>query len=326
MAEMTERILGHLLRRGIVSGQALSEELGVTRAAVGKQVEQLRAMGFEIESAGRQGYRLMSCPDSLMAPMIRLRLKTNWAGHEVVYLDSVDSTNRRARQLAAEGAKEGTLVIANEQTLGRGRRGRSWASPRGESILMSLILRPKTHPSQVAKLSLQTALAVSLAIGDVTGLDARIKWPNDIVCQGKKVCGMLLEMTADEQCVHDVVAGIGINVHQKAFDEEIAGTATSLELLCGRFIRRSDVVCAFLRRFEEMGELAEKDEAELMRRYCERSATLKQSVRVISLTGEFTGTAEAVTDSGSLLVRDGEGTLREVLAADVSVRGVMGYV
>lgn len=325
MAELTEKILEQLLMRGAVCGQALGEELGVTRAAIFKQIEQLRAMGFEID-AGRAGYRLMSCPDCLMTPMIRLRLKTEWAGREVLYFDELDSTNRKARELAAQGAKTGTLVIANEQTGGRGRRGRSWVSPRGESVLMSLILRPQTHPSKVAKLSLLTALAAEEAIRDVTGLEAKIKWPNDVVVSGRKVCGMLLEMTADEQCVHDVVAGVGINVHQKEFPDDIKDTATSLEILCGRFIRRSDVVCAFLKRFEEFGELAQKDEEAVMRLYRERSATLGQTVRVISLSGEFTGTAVDLTDEGTLIVRDDEGALREVLAADVSVRGVMGYV
>ena len=325
MAELTEKILERLLVRGAVSGQALSDELGVTRAAVWKQNEQLRTMGFEID-AGRAGYRLISCPDCLMTPMIRLRTKTRWVGREVLYFDELDSTNRKARELAAQGAKTGTLVIANEQTGGRGRRGRSWVSPRGESVLMSLILRPQTPPSRVARLSLLTALAVAQAICDVTGLDARIKWPNDIVVGGKKVCGMLLEMTADEQYVHDVVAGVGINVHQKEFPEDIAQTATSLEILCGRFIRRSDVVCAFLKRFEELTEMVESGEEEIMRLYRERSATLGQTVRVISLKGEFTGTAIGLTDAGTLIVRDEEGAEREVLAADVSVRGVMGYV
>lgn len=323
---MTERILRRLLESGMISGQALSEELGVTRAAVWKHIECLRALGFEIEAAGRSGYRLIACPDSLMEPMIRLRIDTKWAGQEILYFKELDSTNRHARALAAQGAKEGTVVIANGQTEGRGRRGRGWISPIGDSILMSLILRPKVHPSHVAKLSLLTSVAVAQAIREVTGLDARIKWPNDIVCQGKKICGMLLEMTADEQCVHDVVAGIGINVHQKAFDEEIAQTASSLELLCGRFIRRSDVVCAFLRRFEALYDLAAKDDAALMALYRDLSATLSQRVQVISMTGTFTGTAQQVEDDGTLLVLDDAGELRRVLAADVSVRGVMGYV
>jgi len=322
---MTEKILGRLLESSTISGQALSEELGVTRAAVWKQIERLRSLGFQIEAAGRNGYRLVACPDSLMEPMVRLRVDTKWAGQEICYFSEADSTNRRAKEMAAQGAKDGTLVIANAQTQGRGRRGRSWISPVGDGIFMSLILRPQMHPSRVAKLSLLTAVAVAQAIREVTGLDARIKWPNDVVCQGKKVCGMLLEMTADEECVHDVIVGVGINVHQKEFDEEIRETATSLELLCGRFIRRSDVVCAFLRRFEALYALLFEDEAALMALYRECSATLGRQVQVISLSGTFTGTAKDVTPDGALLVLDEDGAIREVLAADVSVRGVMGY-
>lgn len=318
-----ERILERLLAGETVSGQAISAELGVTRAAVWKQIEQLRALGFVIESQGKQGYRLLSCPDSLMAPVIARGLQTRWAGRQIVYLPSVDSTNRRARQLAAEGAPHGTLVIADEQTAGRGRRGRGWISPAGEGVFMSLILRPQSHPSEVARLSMQTALAVALSIAQTTGLDARIKWPNDIVCGGRKVCGMLLEMNADEQAVHDVVAGIGINVHQTQFAPEIAETASSLDLLSGQRVCRAALVRAFLEAFERTEALAAQ--GALMDAYRARSATLGQRVQVIAPAGSFTGTALEVTDSGSLIVEDEEGQRREVLAADVSVRGLMGY-
>lgn len=247
---------------------------------------------------------------------------TQWAGREIVYFEETDSTNRRARLLAQEGAAHGMLVLADSQTAGRGRRGRGWISPGGEGIFMSLLVRPNVHPSEVAKLSLLTALAVANAIARETGLDARIKWPNDIVIGGRKVCGMLLEMTADENTVHDVVAGVGINVHQREFDPEIAHTASSLDLLAGRRISRAAVVRAFLEEFERA--MALDDEA-MMAAYVARSATLGQRVQVIGLTGTFTGVAKAVTESGSLLVEDEDGVLREVLAADVSVRGIMGY-
>ena len=322
---MTEQILSRLLGGQSVSGQALSEELGVTRAAVWKQISQLRELGFEIEACGGQGYQLVSCPDSLMEPVVRQGLHTAWAGKKIVYLRSVDSTNRYARQLAADGAEQGTLVLADEQTAGRGRRGRGWLSPAGEGIFMTLILRPHAHPSHVAVLSLQTALAVARAISRACQLDARIKWPNDIVCGGRKVCGMLLEMNADEQSVHDVVAGIGINVHQKAFEGDIAKTASSLDLLTGRTICRADVVRAFLEEYEAVDALAKTGTDALMQAYRERSATLGQRVQVISATGSFTGAAMEVTDSGSLIVRMDDGEDREVLAADVSVRGLMGY-
>ena len=256
--------------------------------------------------------------------MEKILPQTQWAGREMVRLDTADSTNRIARQLAAQGAAHGTLVIADTQTAGRGRRGRGWISPAGEGIFMSLILRPDVPPSQVARLSLLTALAVANAIVEITGLDARIKWPNDIVVSGRKVCGLLLEMDADENAVRSIVAGVGINVHQREFDEEIAHTASSLDLLGGTRYSRAQIVCAFLQQFERAMAM---DDEEMMRAYCARSATLGARVQVIGLSGTYTGTAEGVTDSGSLLVRaDEDGALREVLAADVSVRGIMGYV
>lgn len=317
---MTDRVLERLLDGETVSGQALSEALGVTRAAVWKQIERLREMGFVIEAQGRQGYRLTACPDSLLAPVVKRGLRTRWAGRTVVYLDTVDSTNRYARTLAAQGAENGTLVIAGTQTAGRGRRGRGWVSPPGEGIFMSLILRPQAHPSQVARLSLQTALAVAEGIQGATGLDARIKWPNDVVCGGKKLVGMLLEMDADEERVHAVVAGIGINVHQKDFGE-LAATASSVDLLTGGFASRAEIVRAFLEAYERADALGDG----LMDAYRARSATIGQRVQVIGVDRTFTGTALDVTPSGSLLVaEDGAGT-REVLAGDVSVRGLMGY-
>lgn len=318
-----ERILERLMTGETISGETMARELGVTRAAVFKHIEQLRALGFGVESAARQGYRLTACPDSLLAPVVRRGLDTRWAGCRIEYLQTVDSTNRYARALAQQGAPHGTLVLADEQTAGRGRRGRGWISPAGEGVFMSLILRPQAHPSQVARLSLLTALAVAEGIAGETGLDARIKWPNDIVVGGSKVCGMLLEMNADEQSVHDVVAGVGINVHQTAFPEEIARTASSLDLLSGRRQSRAALVRAFLGAFERATALSDAD---MMRAYRGRSATLGQRVQVVALSGTFTGLAEAITDAGALVVLGDDGERREVLAADVSVRGIMGYV
>lgn len=254
---------------------------------------------------------------------IQSGLGTQWAGQDIVYFKEIDSTNRYAKKLAGQGAAHGTMVLADTQTAGRGRRGHSWISPAGSSISMTLILRPDVPPAQVAKISLLTALATANAIRRVTGLDVRIKWPNDIVAGGRKVCGMLMEMDATPEKVASVVAGVGINVHQTQFPEEIAHSASSLDLLAGRRISRADIVRAFLQEFEQAWVLG--DEA-MMRAYCARSATIGQRVQVIGLNGTYTGTAEGVTDSGSLLVRaDEDGGVREVLAADVSVRGIMGY-
>lgn len=254
---------------------------------------------------------------------IQAGLAAKWAGQEIVCLEETDSTNKYARMLAREGAAHGTLVMAQRQTAGRGRRGRSWISPAGEGIFMSLIVRPQTDPSQVARLSLAAALATARAIDRETGLDVRIKWPNDIVAAGRKVCGMLLEMDASANGIESVVAGVGINVHQTQFDEEIAHTASSLDLLAGRRISRSLVVRAFLEEFERAAEMADDEMMDAYRGY---SATIGQRVQVIGVTGTFTGTALDVTQSGTLLVKDDEGSVHEVMAADVSVRGIMGYV
>jgi len=243
----------------------------------------------------------------------------------IVYLESVDSTNRYARELARAGAADRTLVVAREQTGGRGRRGRSWLSPAGEGVFMSLILRPDLALEDTAKLSLITALAVCEAIVRVTGLDARIKWPNDIVCGGRKVCGMLLEMDVEDGRLASVVAGVGINVHQTQFPPEIAHTASSLDLLSGRRIEQKALIESFLAAFEEAMALS-LDDARFMQAYRARSATLSQRVQVIAANETYTGTAVDLTDGGALVVVDEEGRRREVLAADVSVRGLMGYV
>ena len=258
------------------------------------------------------------------AQEIRTGLKTAWAGRQIICLDSVDSTNHYARGIAAQGAAHGTLVTAAVQTAGRGRRGRSWISPQGDGIFMTLIVRPDVPPSQIASLSLLTALAAARAIRRETGLEAKIKWPNDIVVSGRKVCGMLLEMDADAQRVHSVAAGIGINVHQQAFDEEIAHTASSLDLLSGKRQSRAAIVRAFLEEFEKAYE--QESPGEIMRAYRAHSATIAQRVQVIAPDRTFTGTAGDITDSGSLLVTDEGGEVHEVLAGDVSVRGIMGYV
>ena len=322
-----ERILERLMTGETISGETMARELGVTRAAVFKHIEQLRALGFGVESAARQGYRLTACPDSLLAPVVRQGLDTRWAGCRIEYLQTVDSTNRYARALAQQGAPHGTLVLADEQTAGRGRRGRGWISPAGEGVFMSLILRPQAHPSQVARLSLLTALAVAEGIAGETGLDARIKWPNDIVVGGSKVCGMLLEMNADEQSVHDVVAGVGINVHNAAFPEGVQQIATSIFQQTGQHISRAALIASVMEQFEVYYEkyLETEDLSALQEEYNQNLVNCNQAVRVLDIREGYTGTARGINARGELLVLTGDG-IRKVSAGEVSVRGVYGYV
>ncbi|MBQ7486362.1 MAG: biotin--[Clostridia bacterium] len=321
---MLNEVLRALQSEEIVSGGELARTMGVTRAAVWKQVTLLRERGFNIETVGRQGYHLISCPDLLMEPLIEHDLGTVWAGQRVICYDSVDSTNRVLKKLASEGAEHGTLVLADEQTGGRGRRGRGWLTPKGTSIAMSLLLRPDMHPSRVPILSLGTSVAIAKGINAVTGLPVRIKWPNDIICNGKKLCGILLEMDANEEHVEYVVAGAGINVHLTEIPEEIQATATSLDIECGRPVSRIEIIRAVLRAAEETEQMIR--EGRLMETYLALSATLGRPVSVQGVRESFTGIAESIREDGTLAVRTDAGELREVMAGDVSVRGLMGYV
>lgn len=264
--------------------------------------------------------------DLLSAAAIETGLDTAWAGHPCMYLDTVDSTNLTARQLAAQGAPHGTLVVAGEQTAGRGRRGRGWEAAKDENIMMTLLVQPKLPGERLPQLSLVCAIAVARGIEHATGLAAQIKWPNDVVVEGKKVCGMLLEMTGKDGAADCVAAGVGINVHQRVFPEAFAQTASSLDVLGGARFDRAEIIRAFLRAFEtRCGQLERGDWAVLMEEYRMLSATLGKRVRVIGLDGEFVGRAVALEEKGALVVETADGRQRTVLAGDVSVRGLMGY-
>lgn len=322
-----EDVLRILMSGEYVSGAQISSDLGVTRAAVWKRIEQLRALGLKVESAGRRGYRLTDCADCIMAPIIERNLHTAWAGRPVIYRQTIGSTNQYARQLASQGAAHGTLVVADEQTAGRGRRGRAWISPAGEGVFFSLILRPSLHPSLVPHLSLITALTAYDALVAIGIESAGIKWPNDVVANGKKVSGLLLEMDANEQEIEHIVVGIGFNVHQQTFPEEIEKTATSLDLVRGKRVNRAELVCAFLQAFEaRYDDLNQNGMDKQMETYVTRSVTIGRKVQVVGTGEQFIGTATGIDESGALKVTDEDGNERTVLAGDVSVRGLMGYV
>ena len=203
---------------GYVSGQELCERLGVSRTAVWKVIRQLEAEGYEIEAVRNRGYRLHDSADILNEAEIRAVLTSQWLGQNVKFLEEIDSTNNEAKRNAENGAKDGTLYITESQTGGRGRRGRQWVSPSGSGIWMTLLLRPQINPANASMLTIVAAMAVTMAIRRAvaeTGADVEchIKWPNDVVINKKKVCGILTEMSAELDCIHYVVIGIGINVN-----------------------------------------------------------------------------------------------------------------
>lgn len=313
---------------GYISGQELCERFQVSRTAVWKVVRQLEAEGYEIEAVRNRGYRLKTAGDILSRAEILSSIRGSWAGREILYLDEVDSTNTAAKKAAENGAAHGTLVVSERQTGGKGRRGRVWDSPRGTGIFMTLILRPEMAPVHASMLTLVAALAVAGGIKECTGASSLIKWPNDIVMGGKKVCGILTEMSADPDCINYVAVGIGINVNREEFPEEIREVAASIFTETGKKTKRSLLISAVMAAFERYYEIFMKttDMSGLLEEYNGKLANCGRTVRVLDPAGEYSGTAIGIDREGELLVEMEDRTVRRVLSGEVSVRGIYGYV
>ncbi len=276
----------------------------------------------------------MNQKDDITEEMIHKQLRTKVFGKTIYYKEEIDSTNTEAKRQAAEEAGHGLLVIADRQTLGKGRRGRSWSSPKGTGIWMSLLLRPKLAANKASMLTLVTALSVAEAIFENTGLETSIKWPNDIVVNGKKVCGILTEMSADNSGILYVVIGIGVNVNTREFPEEIQAIATSLLIEKSKqtmqvCINRSGLVSDILEKLEQNYEafLVNEDLSFLLESYNKKLANRDRQVKVLGSDGqvELSGIAKGINKEGELLVETEEG-LVEVRSGEVSVRGLYGYV
>ncbi len=313
---------------GYISGQELCERFQVSRTAVWKVVRQLEAEGYEIEAVRNRGYRLKTAGDILSQAEILSSIRGSWAGREILYLDEVDSTNTAAKKAAENGAVHGTLVVSERQTGGKGRRGRAWDSPRGTGIFMTLILRPNMAPVHASMLTLVAALAVADGIRECTGAESLIKWPNDIVMSGKKICGILTEMSADPDCINYVAVGIGINVNMEEFPEEIRGVAASIFTETGKKTKRSLLISAVMAAFERYYEVFMKttDMSVHLEDYNGKLANCGRTVRVLDPAGEYSGTAIGIDREGELLVEMEDTTVRRVLSGEVSVRGIYGYV
>lgn len=316
---------------GYVSGQALCSQLGVSRTAVWKAIRQLEEEGCQIEAVRNKGYRLLAVEDGIGGAQIGSLLTTKYMGRNLVYFQETDSTNIQIKRLAEAGSPEGTLVVAESQTAGKGRRGRSWSSPPGSSIYMSYLLRPKIPPCSASMLTLLAGMACARAIREETGLEPAIKWPNDLVLRGKKICGILTEMSAELEEIHYIFTGIGINVNQTEFPEEIQKTATSLKLESqdpDREIRRSALIASCMQWFEHYYEkfLSLGDFSGLKEEYEGMLANLGREVLVLDPAGEYKGICRGIDETGQLLVElPGKGE-KTVLSGEVSVRGIYGYV
>ena len=324
--KMRQKVL-HLLRGAgekYISGAQIAERLGVSRTAVWKHIRELQTEGYEIVSQLHHGYRLQEVPDRLLPGEIQNGLQTQRFGKDVVYYDEVVSTNTAAKRLAAEGAHEGTIVISETQLGGRGRMDRSFFSPKGKGIWCSLILRPPFLPQDAPKCTLLAATALVLAMADFH-LTAGIKWPNDIMAGGKKLVGILTEMSAEMDKINYLVVGMGINVNilPEDFPAELQDKATSLAILQGECLSRVKFLQAVLERLEQLYEIVLRTEsfAEVLNLWRKYSLTLGNQVSVIGPKETFQGEALDIDADGALLVQTEHG-IRRVLAGDVSIRPV----
>ena len=326
---MKAEILSLLRERGnYVSGQELCEHFGVSRTAVWKAINQLKKEGYCIQAVQNRGYLLVSEDEVFGQNELESRMDTKWAGHPVSFYDTVNSTNLRAKLDADNGASEGALVVADMQTAGRGRRGRTWSSPAGLNVYFTLILKPQYVPDKASMVTLVMALAVAEGIRETCGVEAGIKWPNDIVANGKKVCGILTEMSVERDFIHHVVIGVGINVGLQEFAPELAATATSLQAECGRNVPKAALVANIMKAFEKHYEVfrGKADLSGLIGSYNEMLVNRDREVRVLDPKGEYNGIARGINEVGELLVELPDGRVEKVYAGEVSVRGIYGYV
>lgn len=311
-----------------VSGQQLCEELKVSRTAVWKVIRQLQEEGYEIEAVRNRGYRILSCADVLNQEAVESVLTTRWAAGRIEYFAETDSTNTQAKKLGDQGAEHGTLVIADSQHGGKGRRGRGWVSEPGENIYMTILLRPDIEPAKAPMMTLVMAHSVALGIRQVTGLEALIKWPNDVIVNKKKIVGILTEMSAEIDYINHVVIGVGINTNMDSIPEELREKATSLHIEGGAKVERARLIAAVMGQFEIDYErfMEQQNLSSFRESYNQLLVNRDREVSIIETAREYRGTALGIDETGELLVRKEDGTIARIFAGEVSVRGIYGYV
>lgn len=321
---MRSQILNLLKQAGdnFLSGEYLAETLNVSRTAIWKHIKALRDSGYDIESVPRNGYRLLHSPDLLSAEEVKNSLSTKILGSDIKYFTTTDSTNNQAKKLALDGAVDGTIVISEEQNGGRGRLSRSFFCPKYKGIWFSVILRSDFLPQEAPKCTLLAAVAVTKAIYDVTGVKVGIKWPNDILYNGKKLVGILTEMSAEMERINYIVLGIGIdvNISVEETPEDIRDIMTSLSQITGKKVSRLELLNKLLYHLEQLYIMAQKQSfAPILDEWRKYSITLNQEIKVISGNDVTYGEAVDIDDDGALLVKI-NGQIKRVLAGDVSIR------
>ncbi|MDR1620022.1 MAG: biotin--[acetyl-CoA-carboxylase] ligase [Clostridiales bacterium] len=320
---MREQILNMLLARqnAYLSGEQISGDLGVTRAAVWKHIRALQVDGFEIEAAPRKGYRLKAGRDILCTALLDPLLDTRRLGRPSLFLRTTLSTNIEAKRLAQQGAAHGAVVAGEEQTAGRGRLGRGWVNARGLDICLSILARPNIETRYAARFTIATALGV-YRLTRQYGLNAGIKWPNDVLVSGKKICGILLELEGTLDRLSAVVIGLGLNVNNPAFAPPLDQTATSFALEMGRVTPRIEVLANLLNILEPLYEdcATEAGFAGILRAYRENCQTIGREISITGIHDSVCGIARDVGDMGKLLLQTPDGRMHTFATGDVSLR------
>jgi BirA family biotin operon repressor/biotin-[acetyl-CoA-carboxylase] ligase len=304
----------------VISGARIAREIGVSRSTVWRWVTRLRELGVKVKGRAATGYFLEQVPDILTAEMLRQRLRGSLFSKRIYHFFKTDSTNRVALELGHAGEPEGAVVLAEEQSAGRGRAGHQWHSERATGIYATILLRPKLAPVQAPLLTMMAGLSAHAAVQAVTGLSVDLKWPNDLLVRGKKLGGILTEMHAEPTLVRFVIVGIGLNVNQHKFPAELAATSTSLRLETGKTQSRLEVLVQFLRQFErDYQELLRDGPQNVVRRFEEVSSYARgKRVKVVNGRESFAGVTAGLEREGLLRVQRDDGETVTVIAGDVT--------
>lgn len=305
-----------------VSGAELAARLGASKVAIWKHIQALRREGYDIHSKPRIGYRLVAAPDLLLPYEVEDGLRTDFIGKEIHHYRKVSSTQEAAKGLAAEGAKEGTVVIAETQTRGKGRRGREWHSPAG-GVYMSVIPRPQINPARTPLLTLLAGVAVAKVLRRIYNLKAELKWPNDVMINDKKICGILTEMTAETEAVNYCIVGIGINANIQLahFPPEIRASTTSLRKKLSGHVSRVELVRDLLWEIEQLYTVfKERGPAPILEEWKSLTNTLGAWVQITGQTEVVKGRAVDLDQDGALNIRLTDGSLRRIIAGNLSLQ------
>ena len=316
---------------GYVSGESLSEKLGVTRTAIWKYIKEIRGLGYEVEASTNKGYKRFVPENLINEYELSEGLDTELIGKNIIYYNSVDSTNNVAKNLAQEGCASGTVVVAATQTGGKGRLGRMWFSAQDKGIWMSIVLKPSITLQDIQLITIGASIAVARSISDIAGFDVKIKWPNDIILNSRKVCGILTEMSLEEENVNYIVVGIGVNILQEMddFPEDIKALATSLKIEAKdadvHIPSRCSLVKKILFEMEKIYSKIEKGlSEEVISEWRQFSVTLGKRIRFAIKDQQYEGTAVDIENDGKLVVKCDDNITRKVLSGEIQIRGILG--